>query len=108
MMVILAFAALLFGVFLGRFMTAYSIAPACCLTIVVGLAVVHMPPLALIVRLSALVVTLQLGYLAGLASTRLPSIRKARREDTGPAQPIRSPQDGRATIVAGDAPNRRP
>jgi hypothetical protein len=78
-MVILAFAALLFGVFLGRFMTNYSIAPGCCFAIIVGLAVIHMPPLALIIRLSALVVTVQLGYLAGLAPTGFPTIRKARR-----------------------------
>lgn len=96
-MVILAFAAVLFGAFLGRFMTAYSVAPGCCLAIVVGLAVIHMPPLALVVRISALVVLVQLGYLAGLASTRLPTIRKARREDTRSARPLRPPQ-----------PNRRP
>lgn len=107
-MVILAFATLLFGAFLGRFMTAYSVVPGCCFAIVVGLALIHMPPLALVVRISALVVTVQLGYLAGLASTRLPTIRKARREDPRSAQPIRSPQDGRATNVVGDAPNRRP
>ena len=104
-MVILAFAALVFGAFLGRFFTAYSIVPGCCFAIVVGLAFVHVPPFALVVRIVALVVTVQLGYLVGLASTGLPRIRKASRARTRSPQPVLSPQDSRATIVAGKAPN---
>ena len=99
-MVIFAFATLLFGVFLGRFMTAYSIAPGCCFAIIVDLAVVNMPPLALVVRLLALV-DRAARLPGGAGSTGLPTIRKARRQDAHSAQPVRSPQDGQAAIVAG-------
>lgn len=73
-MVILMAAAIFFGAFLGRFFTAASLFPVCFLIAVVTLAETQLSVPESALRIFALIVSLELGYVIGLASTDISTI----------------------------------
>ncbi len=111
-MVVLMTAAALFGVLLGRFFTAFILAPACCLVFLLALAGSPLSVMDSTLRIIALMVSLQFGYVTGLASTDMAAIRKRWRR--APRNEVRTPPSlsprsstQRSTIAASDAPHGR-